>query len=87
MELHQIKGRGLRGVLYRLDAKIEVLKTLKSFTRFDWSKEILRLTREIGEIKAGLDSEGMAVWNRIQRKKKEDERINKKLMRSIDSSD
>ena len=85
MELHQIKDKSLWRILDRLHCKTEVLKLLKSFTQFDWSKEIVRLTREIGEIKMGLEPDELVIWNRIQKKKKENERISEKLMPSSDS--
>ena len=56
-------------IIDRLYCKTVVLAELKSFKQFDWSQEILRLTREIGEIKMGLDSYEQKLWERIWKHK------------------
>jgi len=71
MEIWQIKDRNLRMIMDSLYCKTEVLALLKTFTRADWSKEIIRLTAEIGQIKMGLDDYERGLWERIWKKKQE----------------
>jgi hypothetical protein len=52
---------------------------------FDWVKDITRLTREIGEIKMGLEPYELALWERIWKKKKKNKEIEKESMRFLDS--
>ena len=68
MEIWQIKDRSLRMTIDSLYCKTVVLNSMKSFTRFDWSKEILRLTRETGEIKMGLSDHERGLWDRVWKK-------------------
>jgi hypothetical protein len=67
MQIYQIKDRPLRMLMDSLWCKTEMLRTLKGFTQFDWSKEILRLTSEIGEIKGGLTDYELSLWNQIKK--------------------
>lgn len=69
MEIWQIKDRNLRMIIDSLYCKTVVLDNMKSFTKFDWSKEILRLTAEIGQIKIGLSDYERGLWERIWKKK------------------
>jgi len=85
LKVHEVKDRNLRCILNGLWCKTEVLEQLKSFTHFDWSKDILRLTREIGDIKMGLDSEGLRTWERIEKAREEEKALNERLMRSLSS--
>ena len=57
-------------IMDRLWCKTEVLEQLKEFTHFDWSKEITRLTAEIGQIKMGFTEYEKKLWDRICMKKK-----------------
>lgn len=65
MKIADIKDRNLRMLIDSLYCKTIVLRDVKSFTKFDWSDLIKRLTREIGEIKMGLSSYERKLWNRI----------------------
>ena len=74
MEIWKIKDRSLRMIIDRLYCKTVMLANLKSFTFSDWSKEILRLTREVGEIKGGLTEYELGLWERVWKKKQTDSR-------------
>jgi len=69
MEIWKIKDRSMRMIMDRLYCKTVMLNQLKGFTQFDWSKEILRLTREIGEIKSGFTPYEFNIWERVWRRK------------------
>lgn len=56
-------------IIDRLYCKTVALEQLKTFTHSDWSREILRLTREIGEIKAGLAPYEQKIWERVWKKR------------------
>ena len=69
MEIWQIKDRSLRMLIDRLYCKTVMLETLKPFTHADWSKEIIRLTSEIGQIKMGFTLYESDIWERVWKKK------------------
>jgi len=69
MEIWEIKNRNTRMIMDSLYCKTKVLATLKNFTHADWSKEIIRLTAEIGQIKMGFTAYEEGLWKRIWKKK------------------
>jgi len=69
MDICKIKDRSLRMIMDRLYCKTKVLENLKTFTHADWSKEIIRLTAEIGQIKMGFTDYEEGLWKRIMKKK------------------
>jgi len=71
MDIWKIKDRSLRMLMDRLYCKTVMLNKLKSFTHFNWSDEIVRLTTEIGQIKMGFTDYEKNLWERIWKKNKD----------------
>jgi len=58
----------------KLQLKTDLLALLKTFIRYDWAEDILRLTREVKDLKKELAPEDLEAWEKIEKKMRAHER-------------